>query len=737
MTLLHPRRYLPTLLLVGLLCLTLSSTPHGARGNSPGTPLAGDVSPRNDFPVVFVHGFGGFGPGELLGLNMWGGLHSVPDMLRAHGFTVYELKVGPFSSNWDRACEAFYQLTGGTVDYGAAHASTHGHARYGRTFPGLYPEWGQVDAQGVRKKIHLIGHSQGGQTIRVLAKLLEDSRPEEGSGTLFQAHPDWVCSVTSISTPHDGCTLKNILADDLLPGLATPLLGAIGGMLGTLEPNPLYDPMLDQWGLSRNSGEGIVDFLGRARASGLLDDSPDFGPYDLGPAGAAELNQWCTAVPETYYFSYASSGTRESHLTDHHVPKSTMTPVFYPMAILMGAYDWDDPPVDINASWYENDGVVNTISMDGPDVGSSDLILAYSGGVPVQGAWNYMGKLDADHLQVCGWFASWAATRNLYLNHALLLRDLPAGDPVDQGGTGTGTGTGSTTTPPDPEPPAPGPTPEVIFPRGTVLLSDLAAMNNETAAMVSGEGIDQFENETVAAASVANSTTLVDGDADGLPDVWEAANGLNGTNPGDAHRDADADGLSNWLEFVYRTSATRADTDGDGIDDRWEIEQVLNPCLDDASLDYDNDTLTNLAEAQALTDPYRADTDGDQYTDGEEVAAGTDPTYPTSHPTYQPGGTPTPPASPTAPDTTWVWILVGVAGAVFGGAALYWHRASLRGRAVAARGTARATGRRVKRGFVRAREALGRAKAKVQREVKLWRFRRELEREKDQKRRET
>ena len=42
---------------------------------------------------------------------------------------------------WDRAVELFYQIKGGTVDYGKQHSARHGHSRFGRTFPGLFPEW--------------------------------------------------------------------------------------------------------------------------------------------------------------------------------------------------------------------------------------------------------------------------------------------------------------------------------------------------------------------------------------------------------------------------------------------------------------------------------------------------------------------------------------------------------------------------------------------------------------------
>jgi triacylglycerol esterase/lipase EstA (alpha/beta hydrolase family) len=67
--------------------------------------------------------------------------------------------------------ELFWQIKGGRVDYGAKHAERHGHARFGRTFPGLYPRWDAAHP------VHLIGHSMGGQTARMLVQMLRDQVP--------------------------------------------------------------------------------------------------------------------------------------------------------------------------------------------------------------------------------------------------------------------------------------------------------------------------------------------------------------------------------------------------------------------------------------------------------------------------------------------------------------------------------------------------------------------------------
>lgn len=136
-----------------LLCLVLQST---AALNTSFNGLLGN----HKTPVIFVHGFFGWGRDELFGIKYWGSLHGDLEAdLRERNIPTFTATVGPVSSNWDRACELYAQIKGGTVDYGLRHSATHRHKATGRTHPGLYPEWGTKDEHGNVRKVHLIGHS--------------------------------------------------------------------------------------------------------------------------------------------------------------------------------------------------------------------------------------------------------------------------------------------------------------------------------------------------------------------------------------------------------------------------------------------------------------------------------------------------------------------------------------------------------------------------------------------------
>src|SRR5471030_128850 len=211
---------------------------------------------HNESPIVLVHGMCGWGRDEFFGqkFRYWGGAKGdVQEHLKAQGYETFTASMGPIYSNWDRACELYTYLVGGVVDYGAVHSARYGHTRYGRSYPGVYPQWSETD------KLHLIGHSMGGPTSRTLIQLLEHGDPDEAgfkpgpreapSSDLFNGGKHWVHSLTSIAGVHNG----TLTADDveLFPVFIKDFLFGVAALAGAASTEPIYDFNLPQWGLER------------------------------------------------------------------------------------------------------------------------------------------------------------------------------------------------------------------------------------------------------------------------------------------------------------------------------------------------------------------------------------------------------------------------------------------------------------------------------------------------------
>lgn len=361
----------------------------------------------NRHPIVLVGGFMNFGRDEGLGFRYWGGTDDIQLYLEEHGYTVYTADVGPLSSNRDRACELFAEIAGGRVDYGAGHAEQYGHERFGKIHTGFYPKWGSVDpATGEIRKVHLVCHSMGGQTARVLARLLEEGAPEEleksgkDTSALFIGGRTWIESITTIATPHNGTTLTRTAT--YVEELAVFFLAMLEAANNLIEGR-FFDFRLDHWGLGIESGEDFGDIRDKLLASRLWEKTEDFSLYDLTPEGAAALNRRTPACEDIYYFSWAAEKTAYDCSTGEVYPEAGLNPRLLPGALFIANYSpRGDDPGWIDWNWRVNDGVVNTVSMRGPVAGSKDGIIPFDGR-PRRGVWNDMGILSScDHLDVIG-----------------------------------------------------------------------------------------------------------------------------------------------------------------------------------------------------------------------------------------------------------------------------------------------------------------------------------------------
>ncbi|MED2793299.1 lipase [Bacillus wiedmannii] len=355
---------------------------------------------QNNYPIILVNGFAGWGREEMLGVKYWGGVHDIQEDLKRKGYTVHTAAVGPVSSNWDRACELYAQINGGTVDYGGAHAEKHGHNRFGRTYSGFVPNWSEIN------KVHLVGHSMGGQTIRTLVQLLKEgsfeeknyvkNHPNTNISPLFEGEKSYVHSVTTLATPHNGTTLAD--GSLLLPFVKDLLITAAS--FGGNNNLSLYDFKLDQWGIKKNTGESFFHYTDRIVNSSLWKDTKDISQWDLSTEGAKELNNWVKTQSDVYYLSYSGHASQAAPITGLHLPHITMNKVLMGNAFFLGSYArYEENRPLIDTSWWQNDGVVNTNSMVAP---SSNAIV--NGNEPLQiGKWNHIEtKANWDHLDMVG-----------------------------------------------------------------------------------------------------------------------------------------------------------------------------------------------------------------------------------------------------------------------------------------------------------------------------------------------
>ena len=353
-------------------------------------------SSKND-PVVFVHGLMGWG--ERAGLNSvlpyWGmTTGSLTEYLNSLGYETYSVTVGPISSAWDRACELYAQLTGTTVDYGAAHSAAHSHARYGITYDRpLFDGW------GTRRAVNLVGHSFGGATTRLFLELMANGSAEEvaaakAAGTtpspLFTgSKSSWVHSMTEVAAPHNGTTF--IESNGTIMDVSTSLSELLAKGFGITELKNLLDFQLEQFGIYKDPDETVLETLQRVFSTDFMSHN-DNAFLDLTIDQSLKINDGIGIEPNVYYFSYAGNQTVQDPVSGNYIPSARMWTLFYPGAYNMGKYydEYTAGGFYIDRSWRPNDGMVNTVSALYP-IHSDGTCLTRSG---KQGWTNYDGYSD-------------------------------------------------------------------------------------------------------------------------------------------------------------------------------------------------------------------------------------------------------------------------------------------------------------------------------------------------------
>ena len=413
------------------LCLLLALVMAGSLLLLPAA-AANTQSGAERYPTIYVHGLMGWGEHDQIYAvtPYWGLTSDLMPYLTGKGYESYAASVGPLSSAWDRACELYAQLTGTTVDYGAAHAAEYGHARYGATYDKpLFEGW------SADKKINLVGHSFGGATIRLFLDILADGSAEEqaaakADGTevspFFQGgKADWVYSLTTLAAPHNGTTFLECCGD--MTQFAAEISTTMAKLLGISDFKGVYDFQLDQFGFYRKDGETVLEALNRVLHSDFLSHN-DNAFLDLTIDKSLEINKGIAIQPNVYYFSYAGDQTSTNPLTGNHyptvsaIPSNGMCALMMPGSVNMGKYydKYTAGGIYIDQSWLPNDGLVNTVSALYPtttDKNTTECLkrdgtqgwVNYDGYSDITfrpGIWYVMPVTRADHMQFVGGIAN-------------------------------------------------------------------------------------------------------------------------------------------------------------------------------------------------------------------------------------------------------------------------------------------------------------------------------------------
>jgi triacylglycerol lipase len=388
---------------------------------------AGPVTYKDPYPIVFVHGAGGWGEGSPLNAIMphWGMTAgyvkdgSIKKYLASEGYEAYAPTMGPFSSAWDRACEMYAQMTGTRVDYGEAHSKEHGHDRYGETYK--HP---LVEGWSKERKIYLLGHSWGGPTARQFAQLCEVGSKAERDANQKDISPLFtgelkgrIAALVTLAADQNGVLepdlgsfdMRTIVTVMLAAGVALPIVDYLYSFrMGQFG--------LTTWDLVKKPVSTVKNLIGVTK-------SEDTGLQGTLVDGMTQLNKTIQCQKGIYYFSYAIQATREDE-NGKVVMLDSVSSLMQTFGT--GICNTEVPYTTsggtvIDKTWLPNDGMVPLISARYP---FNEPHKTYNPKKIEKGIWQVMPLITN------GWdHASFATgtpeVKAFYLNLAEMLAALP------------------------------------------------------------------------------------------------------------------------------------------------------------------------------------------------------------------------------------------------------------------------------------------------------------------------
>lgn len=368
---------------------------------------ADDSNWKTNYKYVFVHGLSGWGSYDAVNNIMpyWGMMGGdLMEYLCDKGFDCYAASVAPSSSAWDRACELYAQLTGTVVDYGEAHSLECNHDRFGEDYTGraLIDSWSEED------KINLLGHSFGGATVRMFAHLMAEGSAEElavsgdeASDFFKGGKGDWIYSVTALAAPHNGTTAYCVSTDDVPAN----------------EDNNLFDCVKTE---IQNALSNLISVSTADKDENKA--TWDSAAYDMYIDNALEMNRNITTLENTYYFSIPCSATVKNEDGTYSPVESKMESLFISSSKAMGAFKGEtEGGYVMDESWWENDGLVNTISATAPFGAPSKDFDADN---VEKGMWNVMPVYDGDHMSLQGGLTKVNDVKALYVQLLSMINSL-------------------------------------------------------------------------------------------------------------------------------------------------------------------------------------------------------------------------------------------------------------------------------------------------------------------------